>query len=84
MLTRVRNEADRGRHARVSSFTVALSSVAAADGFGEIVDVDRVVAEFEEKLQTTEKERDSAKELVSEIKKLVVKNQPLVFNIPLI
>ena len=74
MLTRVRNEADRGRHTCVSSSAVALSSVAAVDGFDGIVDAERVMAEFEEKLQATEKERDSAKELVSEIKKLVVKN----------
>jgi hypothetical protein len=48
--------------------------VSAADGFGGIADAERVMAEFEEKLQATEKERDSAKELVCEIKKLVVKN----------
>ena len=37
-------------------------------------DAERVNAEFEEKLQATEKERGNTKELVSEIKKLVVKN----------
>ena len=72
MLTRVRNEADRDRHAHVSSSTAASFSVAAA--VGGTADVERVKADFEEKLQATEKERDSAKELVSEIKKLVVKN----------
>jgi len=41
---------------------------------GGTADVERVKADFEEKLQATEKERDSAKELVSEIKKLVVKD----------
>jgi len=72
MLTRVRNEADRGRDAHVPSSTAASSSVAPA--VGGTADVERVKAEFEEKLQATEKERDSAKELVSEIKKLVVKD----------
>ena len=50
---------------------VASSSVATAVVVG---DVERMKAEFEEKLQATEKERDNAKELMSEIKKLVVKN----------
>ena len=72
MLTRVRNEADRGRDAHVPSSTAASSTVAAA--VGGIADAERARAEFEEKLQATEKERDSAKELVSEIKKLVVKD----------
>jgi len=72
MLIKVRNEADRDRHAHVASSTVASTSVAAA--VGGTADAERVKAEFEEKLQATEKERDSAKELVSEIKKLVVKN----------
>jgi hypothetical protein len=72
MLKRVRNEADRDRRAHVSSATAASSSVAIA--VGGIADAERVKAEFEEKLHATEKERDSAKELVSEIKKLVVKN----------
>ena len=71
MLTRVRDEADRDRVAHASSSTVASCSVTTAVVVG---DAKRVKAEFEEKLQATEKERDSAKELVSEIKKLVVKN----------
>ena len=72
MLIRLRNGADRDRHAHLASSTSASSSVAAA--VGGTADAERVKAEFEEKLQATEKERDTAKELVSEIKKLVVKN----------
>jgi hypothetical protein len=72
MLTKVRDEADRDQHAHVSSSTAPSFSVATA--VGGTADTERVKAEFEEKLQATEKERDSAKELVSEIKKLVVKN----------
>jgi len=53
---------------------VALSSVAAAVGGAGDTDTERVKAEFEEKLQAAEKERGSAKALVSKIKKLVVKN----------
>jgi len=44
---------------------------AAVGGTG---DTERVKTEFEEKLHATEKERGSAKELVGEIKKLVLKN----------
>ncbi|KIM42350.1 hypothetical protein M413DRAFT_132106 [Hebeloma cylindrosporum] len=73
MLTRVRGEADRDR--RVDGF---FSPTAASSTFmataGVVGDAEKVKAEFEEKLQATEKERDSAKDLVSEIKKLVVKN----------
>jgi hypothetical protein len=35
-----------------------------------VADAERVKAEFEEKLQATEREKDSAKELVSGIKKV--------------
>jgi len=74
ILTRVRNKADRDRRTHVSYSTVALSSVAAAVGGAGDTDTERVKAEFEEKLQAAEKERGSAKALVSKIKKLVVKN----------
>ena len=68
ILTRVRNEADRDRHGHIPCSTAASSSVAPA--VGGTAAAERVKDEFEEKFQATEKGRDSAKELVSEVKKL--------------